>query len=91
MLRKTYEVSEVMVIPDEAALIAETIRDQVDRKEIDLVVTTGGTGVGPRDVTPEATRVVMEKELPGSPVSGSDYGVTPFALISRAVCGIRRQ
>ena len=93
MLQKTYEVTEVVVIPDEIDLIAETIRDQVDRKGIDLVVTTGGTGVGPRDVTPEATRMVIEKELPGfsETMRMESYRVTPFALISRAVCGIRGQ
>ncbi len=93
MLQKTYEVTEVVVIPDEIDLIAETIRDQVDRRGIDLVVTTGGTGVGPRDVTPEATRMVIEKDLPGfsEAMRMESYRVTPFALISRAVCGIRRQ
>ncbi len=93
MLNKTYDVTEVVVIPDETELIAETIRDQVDRKGVDLVVTTGGTGVGPRDVTPEATRMVMEKDLPGFSeiMRMESYRITPFALISRAVCGIRRQ
>ncbi len=93
MLQKTYEVTEVVIIPDETDLIAETIRDQVDRKGIYLVVTTGGTGVGPRDVTPEATRMAIEKELPGfsEVMRMESFRITPFALISRAVCGIRRQ
>jgi molybdenum cofactor synthesis domain-containing protein len=93
MLQKVYEVTEVIVIPDEIDRIAEAIRDQVDRIGIDLVVTTGGTGVGPRDVTPEATRMVLEKELPGFSeiMRMESYRVTPFALISRAVCGIRGQ
>ena len=93
MLQKAYEVTEVIVIPDEIDRIAEAIRDQVDRIGIDLVVTTGGTGVGPRDVTPEATRMVIEKELPGFSeiMRMESYRVTPFALISRAVCGIRGQ
>jgi len=93
MLQKVYEVTEVIVIPDEIDRIAEAIRDQVDRIGIDLVVTTGGTGVGPRDVTPEATRTVLEKELPGFSeiMRMESYRVTPFALISRAVCGIRGQ
>jgi len=93
MLGKTYEVAEIVVIPDEIDLIAETIKDQIDRKGIDLVVTTGGTGVGPRDVTPEATRMTIEKDLPGfsEAMRMESYRVTPFALISRAVCGIRRQ
>ena len=93
MLGRTFEVTEVLVIPDEADLIAETIREQVDRRGIDLVVTTGGTGVGPRDVTPEATRAVIEKDLPGfsEAMRMESFKITPFALISRAVCGIRRQ
>jgi len=93
MLQKVYEVTEVLVIPDEIDRIAETIKDQVDRIGIDLVVTTGGTGIGPRDVTPEATRMVIEKDLPGfaERMRMESYRVTPFALISRAVCGIRRQ
>jgi molybdopterin adenylyltransferase len=93
MLEKDYEVGEVLIIPDEADLIAETIRTQIDREGFDLVVTTGGTGVGPRDVTPEATRAVIEKDLPGfaEAMRMESYRITPFALISRAICGIRRQ
>jgi molybdenum cofactor synthesis domain-containing protein len=93
MLGKSFEVTGVLVIPDEADLIAETIREQVDRRGIDLVVTTGGTGVGPRDVTPEATKAVIEKDLPGfsEAMRMESFKITPFALISRAVCGIRRQ
>lgn len=93
MLEKTYEVAEIVIIPDEIDMIAETIKEQIDRKGIDLVVTTGGTGVGPRDVTPEATRMAIEKELPGFSeiMRMQSYRVTPFALISRAVCGIRGQ
>jgi molybdenum cofactor synthesis domain-containing protein len=93
MLEKVFDVAEVIIVPDEADLIAETIRRQIDERNVDLVVTTGGTGVGPRDVTPEATRMVIEKELPGfaEAMRMESYKITPFALISRAVCGIRSQ
>jgi molybdenum cofactor synthesis domain-containing protein len=93
MLEKAYEVTEVVVIPDEIDVIAETIKEQIDRKGVDLVVTTGGTGASPRDVTPEATRMAIEKELPGFSeiMRMESYRKTPFALISRAVCGIRGQ
>jgi molybdenum cofactor synthesis domain-containing protein len=93
MLEKAYDVADVIIVPDEAPIIAETIKDQIDRRGIDLIVTTGGTGVGPRDVTPEATRLVIEKELPGfaEAMRMESYRITPFALISRAVCGIRGQ
>ena len=93
MLKRSFEVTDVVVIPDEADLIAETLRDQIDRRGIDLVVTTGGTGVGPRDTTPEATKAVIEKELPGfsEAMRMESFKITPFALISRAVCGVRKQ
>jgi molybdenum cofactor synthesis domain-containing protein len=90
-LEKAFDVRDVIIVPDEADLIAATIRQQIDEKGIDLVVTTGGTGVGPRDVTPEATRTVIEKDLPGfaEVMRMESYRITPFAMISRAVCGIR--
>jgi molybdopterin adenylyltransferase len=93
MLAGLYDVGEVLIVPDEADLIADTIKREIDEKGVDLVVTTGGTGVGPRDVTPEATRTVIEKELPGfsEAMRMESFRVTPFALISRAVCGIRGQ
>ena len=93
MLKQTYDVGEVLIVPDEQDLIADAIRREIDEKGADLVVTTGGTGVGPRDVTPEATRTVIEKELPGfsEAMRMQSFRVTPFALISRAVCGIRRE
>ena len=93
MLERNYDVGEVLIVPDEIDLIAETIRTQIDQQGFDLVVTTGGTGVGPRDVTPEATRAVIEKDLPGfsEAMRMESYRITPFALISRAICGIRGQ
>jgi len=91
MLKRHYEVSGVLIVPDEADLIAETIKREIDDKGVDLVVTTGGTGVGPRDVTPEATRRVIEKELPGfsEVMRMESFRITPHSLISRAVCGTR--
>jgi molybdopterin adenylyltransferase len=91
MLEKDYEMGEVLIVPDEMDLIAETMKTQIDQKGFDLVVTTGGTGVGPRDVTPEATRSVIEKDLPGfaEVMRMESFRITPFALISRAICGIR--
>lgn len=93
MLEKNYEVGETLIVPDETDLISETIISQIDGNGFDLVVTTGGTGVGPRDVTPEATRAVIEKDLPGfaEAMRMESYKITPHALISRAICGIRRQ
>jgi molybdopterin adenylyltransferase len=79
------------VIPDELPRISASLREFADRERCDLVVTTGGTGIGPRDVTPEATRAVLEKELPGF---GEIMRVRSFeqvktALLSRATAGTR--
>ena len=91
MLKRSYDVSGVVIVPDEEDLIADTIKSQIDEKGVDLVVTTGGTGVGPRDVTPEATRAVIDKELPGfsEVMRMESFRITPHSLISRAVCGTR--
>jgi molybdopterin adenylyltransferase len=93
MLENAYDVGEITIIPDEMDLIAETIKKQIDQEGFDLVVTTGGTGVGPRDVTPEATRAIIEKDLPGfsEAMRMESYRITPYALISRAICGIRHE
>lgn len=87
------EVKFYAVIPDAVEVIATTLRECTDNRALDLIVTTGGTGVGPRDVTPEATRAVIEKEIPGMAEVMRLEGLkkTPHAMISRAVVGIRRQ
>jgi molybdenum cofactor synthesis domain-containing protein len=87
------EVKFYTVIPDDTDAIAATLRECTDDRALDLIVTTGGTGVSPRDVTPEATREVIEKEIPGMAEVMRLEGLkkTPHAMISRAVVGIRRQ
>ena len=79
------------VIPDETITISEALKECADNLHCDLIITTGGTGVGPRDVTPEATRAVIEKEIPGMAEVMRMEGLkkTPHAMISRAVCGVR--
>jgi molybdopterin adenylyltransferase len=91
ILEKSYELKDTIIIPDEADIIASTIKEQVDKYAVDLIITTGGTGVGKRDVTPEATRMVIEKELPGFSeiMRAESYKITPHGIISRGVCGIR--
>jgi molybdopterin adenylyltransferase len=93
MLQKKYEVIETIIVPDEADQIADAIKKQIDEHCADLVVTTGGTGVAKRDVTPEATRMVIDKELPGfaEVMRQRSCEITPHAMISRAICGIRRE
>jgi molybdopterin adenylyltransferase len=79
------------VIPDEVALISATLRDFADRERCDLIVTTGGTGIAARDVTPEATRAVLEKELPGfgELMRRESFAQVKTAILSRATAGTR--
>ena len=89
--RLGWEAAETAVVPDEAATIGETLVDWADRLGLDLILTTGGTGFAPRDVTPEATRAVLERETPGIPeaLRAASLKITPHAMLSRAVAGIR--
>ena len=86
-----FSVAHTAILPDEMEQISAELRDCADRRRIDLIVTTGGTGLSPRDVTPEATRAVLELEIPAIPVAMWMEGlkVTPRAMLSRAVAGIR--
>ena len=87
------EVKVYEIIPDESDIIKAKLVEFTDKKKLDLILTTGGTGVSPRDVTPEATREIIEKELPGmsEAMRAESLKKTPNAMISRAVCGIRKQ
>ena len=91
MLKDIFDVGEVVIVPDEMELIANAMKEAIDKSGADLVVSTGGTGVSKRDVTPEATMSVIDKELPGFAeiMRAESYKITRHALISRAVCGIR--
>ena len=84
-------VVQYAVLPDERARIAAALTDLADNGNVDLIVTTGGTGVAPRDVTPEATRDVIDRELPGmaEAMRAESLRKTPHAMLSRAVAGIR--
>ncbi|XP_066550236.1 gephyrin a isoform X5 [Amia ocellicauda] len=84
-------ISAYKIVPDEIDEIKETLIDWCDEKELNLILTTGGTGFAPRDVTPEATKEVIEREAPGMALAmlmGS-LNVTPLGMLSRPVCGIR--
>ncbi|KAK6297737.1 hypothetical protein J4Q44_G00323200 [Coregonus suidteri] len=84
-------ISAYKIVPDEIDEIKETLMDWCDEKELNLILTTGGTGFAPRDVTPEATKEVIEREAPGMSLAmlmGS-LNVTPLGMLSRPVCGIR--
>jgi molybdopterin adenylyltransferase len=79
------------VVPDERERITATLRAWADSDELDLIVTTGGTGLGPRDVTPEATAEAIERPVPGLGELMRSAGVkhTPMAALSRGVAGVR--
>jgi len=81
------------VIPDEQPLISDRLREWADGDTIDLIVTTGGTGLGPRDVTPQATLAVLDYEAPGLAEAMRAEGLkhTPMSMLSRSVCGVRNR
>ncbi len=84
------EVARREIVPDDVSVLRDLLIELCD-EGVDLIVTTGGTGLSPRDVTPEATLAVIEKEIPGmaEAMRSESLKVTPRAMISRAVCGLR--
>ena len=86
-----WTVAEKTITPDDRAIIAAQLRDWADNGNIALIVTTGGTGVGPRDVTPEATIDVVGRLVPGmaEQMRAQTVAKTPMAMTSRQVVGIR--
>jgi molybdopterin adenylyltransferase len=93
MLRKDYDVGDVVIVPDEIEIIAAAMKREIDENSADLVVTTGGTGVSKRDVTPEATSIIIDRDLPGFAeiMRSESYKITPHGIISRGICGIRNE
>lgn len=87
------EVTQYRVIPDEEELIVRTLVDWVDRQGLDLILTTGGTGLTPRDITPQATARVLDWEIPGmaEAMRAASLLKTPHAMLSRALAGVRRR
>ena len=85
-----FEVDEIEVVPDEVGRISEAIETAITRGAV-VVVTTGGTGLGPRDVTPQATAALIEYEVPGIAEEMRRAGVasTPLAALSRSMAGVR--
>ena len=88
-----YQVAETLIVPDEGPRIEAILRQWSDQGEADLIVTTGGTGFSPRDVTPEATIAVCQRLTPGIPeaMRYASMAVTPRAMLSRAAAGIRNR
>jgi molybdenum cofactor synthesis domain-containing protein len=88
-----FAVAATAVVPDEAADISECLRAWADAGTATLICTTGGTGLAPRDVTPEATREALHREAPGivEAMRAASLAHTPLAMLSRAVAGVRGQ
>jgi molybdenum cofactor synthesis domain-containing protein len=93
LLEEGYTLESYMIIPDNEEKIVETLLDLIDNRKIDLIVTTGGTGVSPTDVTPEAMRKVIDKEVPGmaEAMRAASFAKTPHAVLSRGITGIRKE
>lgn len=86
-----WDIALTSLVPDDCAAIGQVLETWVTREDLDAILTTGGTGVAPRDVTPEATRAVVERELPGLPELMRAEGLksTRRAALSRGVAGVR--
>ena len=85
------EVAPICIVPDDASEISAQLIAWADSGLIDLILTTGGTGVSPRDITPEATRPVLDREIPGIPevMRATSLAKTAYAMLARGVAGIR--
>lgn len=91
ILEQGWLVNRMEIVPDDFQLLIDTLIDWSDSGELDIILTTGGTGFGPRDVTPEATLQVIERETPGlaEAMRVASLSVTPHGMMSRARAGIR--
>lgn len=91
ILRLKGQIGKYEIVPDERNIISTKLRQWSDDDKLDLIVTTGGTGLAPRDVTPEATLDIIEKLVPGltEVMRGETVKKTPHAMLSRAVAGTR--
>ncbi len=93
MLAVIGKVTHKAMLPDDITSIARLLVDWSDREHLDLIVTTGGTGLTPRDVTPQATLQVLDYQIPGMAevMRMQSLAKTPHAMLSRAVVGVRRR
>src|SRR5512147_1743711 len=88
-----WSVAKERIVPDEASAIQSTLIEWCDGDQVDVILTSGGTGFAPRDVTPEATRAVIQRDAPGlaEAMRAASLRKTPHAMLSRVVTGIRRR
>lgn len=91
ILTELGEVKHYVIVPDEQEALSQAMLNMADNLKIDLILTTGGTGLGPRDVTPEATLAVIDRQVPGIPevMRAKSLEKTSRAMLSRAVAGLR--
>jgi len=87
------QVIKYEIVPDEIDIISRRLMEWADGGEVDVIITTGGTGLSQRDVTPEATLAIVDKVVPGLPeaMRAKTLPITPMAMLSRATAGVRRQ
>ena len=85
------EIVDRKILSDDLEPLIQSLKEYADRDDVNLIVTTGGTGLGPRDNTPEATKQVIEREAPGiaEAIRAKSLKVTAMAMLSRGVCGVR--
>lgn len=85
------EVTDYRIVPDNKHALRSALLELIDKKKIDLLLTTGGTGISPRDITPEVTEDILEKKVPGlcELMRMKTFSSSPTSILSRAVAGIR--
>ena len=88
-----WSIAQQEILPDDESAIRDRLINWSDSREVDVILTTGGTGFSPRDVTPEATRAVIEREAPGlaEAMRAASLAITAHAMLSRIVTGIRKR
>jgi molybdopterin adenylyltransferase len=88
-----WSIAKQSLLPDDVSAVRQILIDWADSDEMDVILTTGGTGFSPRDVTPEATRAVINREAPGlaEAMRAASLKITPHAMLSRVVTGIRKR
>lgn len=91
--KEGWSVNRQLILADNESAIRDTLAQWADAGDLDIILTTGGSGFSPRDVTPEATRAVIEREAPGlaEAMRTASLKITPHAMLSRIVAGIRKQ
>lgn len=93
ILAENWSVTYQHLLPDDESAIRDLLAQWADSGEVDVILTTGGSGFAPRDVTPEATRAVIEREAPGlaEAMRAASLKITPHAMLSRIVTGVRKK